>query len=60
MRHLKKALTMDVLLRNITLEELSQMYDRHSESSTPFLKDPAAIRRAKQLAKKMTLRFLLS
>ncbi|HAA74323.1 TPA: hypothetical protein DCE37_04290 [Candidatus Latescibacteria bacterium] len=43
---------MKMLLRDITLEELSRIFDRHPESSTPFLKDPSAIRRAKRLAKK--------
>ena len=44
---------MNMLLRNITLDDLARMYDRHADkSSTPFLTDPAALRRAKRLARK--------
>jgi len=46
---------MNMLLRDITIEDLARIYDRHQANPTPFLRDPSAIRRAKRLAKKNTL-----
>lgn len=47
---------MNMLLRDITIDDLARIYDRHSDtSSTPFLTDPSALRRVKRLAKKNTL-----
>lgn len=41
-----------MLLRNITIDDLSRKYDRHPANPTPFLSDPATVRRAKRLARK--------
>ena len=47
---------MKMLLRDITIDDLSHIYYRNRDRSpTPFLKDPAAVRRAKKFAKANTL-----
>jgi hypothetical protein len=44
---------MKMLLRDITMEDLSRMYYRHRDRSpTPFLKESSAVRRAKKHARK--------
>ena len=44
---------MDMLLRNMTMVELAELFERHrGRSSAPYLTDPDAIRRARRLAKK--------